>query len=232
MRMIFAISLSLAVAACGPPDVGMDPSITRPTGDVLPAPSGLGINGEYIYVLRPFDTVSVELAGMPDMQREIRIDGQGMLSFPLAGSVSASGLTTTALALVIEDRLRDGYVRDPRVTVNMVEQQSHILTVDGQVRTPGLFPVTRDMTLMQAVALAGGDTDNSRTSAVMIFREVQGEQYVGLYNLDAIRYGNYPDPRIYPGDKVVVSSDEARQLIGSLQGVTGLITTPLVLLLR
>ena len=225
-------AMALALTACGTPDIGMDPRIARATNDVLPVPSTLGPDGEYMYVLGAFDQVTVELAGMENMQRTVTIDGQGMISYPLAGSVRASGLTTTELALRLEDRLRQRYVRDPSVVVNLAEQQSHIVTVDGQVKQPGLFPVTRDMTLMQTVALAGGETDNAQSSAVLVFREVDGQDYVGLYNLQAIRLGNYPDPRIYPDDKVTVSTNQARQLLGSLQGVTGLLTTPLLILLR
>ena len=232
MKIACVTAFALALAACGQPEVGMDPRIARATNDVLPTPTNLGPNGEYLYVLGPFDQVNVELAGMDDMQRSVTIDGQGMISYPLAGSVRAAGLTTSELALRLEDRLRQRYVREPSVVVNLAEQQSHIVTVDGQVRQPGMFPVTRDMTLMQTVAMAGGENDNSKTSAVLVFREVDGQDYVGLYNLQAIRLGNYPDPRIYPDDKVMVSSNQARQLLGSLQGVTGLLTTPLLILLR
>jgi polysaccharide export outer membrane protein len=232
MRNILLAGALLVVAGCGTPDIAQAPAIVRAPSDILPMPDGVDVDGRYLYALGAFDSVTVELAGMPDMVREITIDGQGMISYPFAGSVSAAGLTTTELARRLEERLRQSYIRDPHVSVNLEEQKSHVLTVDGQVNRPGLFPVTSSMTLMQAVAQAGGENEVSQLSAVLVFREVAGQQYVGLYNLEAIRFGNYQDPQVYPGDKVTVSASEARRLLGSLQGVTQLLTTPLIILLR
>lgn len=233
MRKLGIAAAFFAVSGCfNPPPVATASSVQRAPGDELPAPAGIGPDGRYVYQLGALDTISVEVDGLPDLRRELVIDGQGMIAYPLAGSVTAEGLTTTQLAVVLQDRLRAAHVRDPRVSVNIVTPTSNLLTVDGQVRKPGLFPVYRDMTLMQAVAQAGGENDFARVSSVLVFREVSGQQYVGLYDLKAIRYGNYADPRVYPSDKIVVSEDETRRLLQSLQGVTGIITTPLVLLLR
>jgi len=233
MRKLGIAAAFFAVSGCfNPPSVATAPSVQRAPGDEMPPPDGVGPGGRYVYRLGALDTISVEVDGLPDMRREVVIDGQGIIAYPLAGSVTAEGLTTTQLAGVLEERLRAAHVRDPRVSVNIVTPTSNLLTVDGQVSKPGLFPVYRDMTLMQAVAQAGGENDVARVSSVLVFREVSGQQYVGVYNLKAIRYGNYADPRVYPADKIVVSENETRRLLQSLQGVTGIITTPLVLLLR
>lgn len=233
MRKLGIVMVLLAASGCTTSrDIGTAPSVQRAAGDVLPPPAGIGADGRYVYHLGALDTISIEVDGLPDMRREVVIDGQGMIAYPLAGSVSAEGLTSTQLAALLEERLRASHVREPRVSVNIVTPQSNFLTVDGEVNKPGLFPVYRDMTLMQAVALAGSDTDVAQSSRVLIFREVSGQQYVGLYDLKAIRFGNYADPKVYPADKIVVSESETLRLLQSLQGVTGIITTPLVLLLR
>ncbi len=198
----------------------------------MPPPAGAGPDGRFVYKIGALDTISIEVDGLPDLRREIVVDGQGMVAYPMAGAVSAEGLTTVELAGVLEDRLRTAHVRDPRVSVNLVTPTSNVLTVDGQVKKPGLFPVYRDMTLTQAVALAGGENDFARLSIVLVFREVGDQQYVGLYDLKAIRYGNYADPRVYPEDKIVISESETRRLLQALQGVTSLLTTPAVILLR
>lgn len=232
MRAFYLACAVLTLAGCATPDIGQSPEVTLAASNVLPTPSNLGPQGDYVFALGPYDKVAIEVAGVSEMVREVTIDGEGNLAFPLAGVVSAAGLTTGELALVLEERLRNSFMRNPQVSVNVVEQQSHVLTVEGQVNRPGVFPVTRELTLMQAVALAGGESENARTSSVLLFREVDGQQYVGLYNLQAIRYGNYPDPRVLPDDTVSVSASQTRQFLGSLQGVTGLLTTPLILLLR
>lgn len=232
-RTICMAAAIIAVGGCGgTPRIAMAPTVEQAPANELPVPDDQGADGAYVYELGALDTISIEVDGLPEMRREVVIDGQGMVAYPLAGSVSAAGLTTTQLAEVLKERLRAGHVRDPRVSVNVVEATSNVLTVGGQVRQPGLFPVYRDMTLMQAVAQAGGENEYAQTSVVLVFREVSGQQYVGLYDLKGIRYGNYADPRVYPGDKVVVSESEMRRLLRTLQGVTQLVTTPLVLLLR
>ena len=186
----------------------------------------------YVHRLGALDTISIEIDGLPDLLREVVVDGEGMISYPMAGSVRAAGLTTTELARALEEKLRGNHVRDPRVSVNMVQAVSNIVTVDGQVNKPGLYPVYRNMTLSQAVAMASGETDLARTSVVLIFREVKGQQYVGLYDLKAIRFGNYADPQVYPEDRVVVSEDEARRFLQTVQPLITLLTTPLIYLVR
>ena len=214
------------------PPVALAPQIERAPEDQLPAPDGMASDGAYVYTLGALDTISIEVEGMPDLRREVVIDGQGMISYPMAGSLSAKGLTTTQLANAIEASMRQNYVRDPRVSVNVVTATSNALTVEGEVNSPGLFPVYREMTLGQAVAMAEGDTDFARKSAVLIFRESGGQQYVGLYDLQAIRYGNYADPNVYPNDRIVVSESQAQRFLQRVQPFISLATAPLLFLVR
>lgn len=233
MRKFYLVAMLLPLGGCGgTPPIAMAPTIEHAPANELPSPEGLGAEGAYVYKLGPLDKISIEVDGMPDLLREVVVDGQGMVSYPLAGAVAVGGLTTTQLSQVLEARMRENHVRDPRVSVNMVEAMSQNLTVEGEVNKPGLYPVYQDMTLIKAMALAGGDADFARTSAVLIFREVDGQQYVGLYDLKAIRYGNYADPRVYPNDKIVVSESESRRLLQMVGPFVSLLTTPLIYLIR
>ncbi len=67
---------------------------------------------------------------------------------------------------------------------------------------------------------------------MLVFRDVGNQHYVGLYNLKAISYGNYADPKIYPGDKIVVGEDEVRRTLQMVGPFVSLITTPLIYLIR
>src|SRR5690606_22862650 len=233
IRNASIVAVLLAVSACGgTPRVAMAPTVEQAPGNVMPPPEGINADGAYNYVLGALDKISIEVDGMPDLLREAVIDGQGMVSYPMAGSVKAAGLTTTELARALEARMQENYVRDPRVSVNLVEVVSQLVTVDGQVKQPGLYPVYQDMTLMQAVAVAKGETDFARTSAVLIFREAGGQQYVGLYDLGAIRLGNYADPKVYPGDRIVVGEAEARRILQMVGPFISLVTTPLIYLIN
>ncbi len=233
IRKACLVAALFAVSGCGgTPRIAQAPTIEQAPGNELPPPTSVSAGGEYVYALGPLDKISIEVDGMPDLLREVVVDGQGMISYPLAGSVSAGGLTTTQLARTLEERLRENHVREPRVSVNFVEPVSQVLTIDGQVNKPGVYPVYNDMTLMRAIALAEGDGPLAATSAVLIFREVEGRQYVGLYNLEAIRHGNYADPKIYPNDKVVVGESQARRLLQTVGPFVSLLTTPLIYLIN
>lgn len=233
MRKLILAAMALAVSACaGRPEIAQAPGILEAAGGELPVPASYRDGSAPLYQLGPYDKIIVEVTGLEESRREITLDGRGVLSYPLAGSLTATGLTTSDLAAAIEQRLRANFVRDPQVNVNIDELESKFLTVDGQVQKPGLYPVTRELTLMQAVATAGGQTENARVQATIVFREVEGQQYVGLYDLEAIRHGNYPDPRVYPDDKIVVSYRNARALVDSLTVLGSLVISPLILLLR
>lgn len=230
----FLVAASLAVAGCagGPPEVGLAPSVEYVQTAELPKPTGVGQDGAYLYALGPLDKIQVEIVGLPDMSRDLIIDAQGNVSVPIVGAVSAAGLTPVQLAEVLEAKLRQNFVRDPDVIVNLVEVTSNYITVDGQIRRPGIYPVYRDQTLTQLIAQAGGESDFARISTVIVLREVAGQEYVGLYNVGAIRYGNYADPAVYPGDRIVVDESRTRRFLDTIQGVTQLLTTPLILLQR
>jgi polysaccharide biosynthesis/export protein len=123
-------------------------------------------------------------------------------------------------------------MRDPRVSVNVLEMHSQLVTVDGQVTEPGMFPVTGDMTLMRAIARARGTTEFARLQDVVVFRTVGDQHMAALYNLEAIRRGLYPDPAVYPNDLVVVGDSPARRMFRDIIQASGLIVTPIVALLQ
>lgn len=184
----------------------------------------------------PFMELRIDVFGVPEMQRDIMTDGEGGFSFPLVGGVKAGGLTTDAVAEEIRSKLAGRYIRDPQVTVNFkvpsssFSTQSMSVTIDGQVNKAGVYPVAGRGTLMRAVALAGGTTEYAKLEDVVIFRTVEGREYVGLYNLEAIRRGNYADPEIFPNDIVIVGdSPQRRRFKDILQSVPALIS-PIILL--
>ena len=131
-----------------------------------------------------------------------------------------------------DSRLRGRFVRNPQVTVNLVETISQTVTVDGQVNRPGIYPVVGRFTLMRAVATAAGTSEYARLDDVIVFRDVDGQTYAGLYNLGAIRRGNYEDPEIFANDIVIVGDSPQRRMFEDILAAAPLLTTPLVILFR
>lgn len=231
LTLIVMMSVALSGCASGPALVG-GPDVRVLNTTELPPPNHLAApNGERPYLLGPFDRVSVMVFGAEDLSsKEVQADASGRISVPLVGTLEAAGKTPGELAALMEQRLR-GYVRNPQVSVNLIEAVSNVVTVDGQVREPGLYPVVGRMTLMRAVSIAKGATEFARLTDVVVFRTVDNQQLAALYNLDAIRKGMYKDPEIYANDVVVVGDSQARRLFKDILQITPLITTPLVTLL-
>lgn len=230
-----AVLMFVALSGCagGEKPLGLSPDVTVAQLDQLPPPTRVDqLAASRPYLIGPFDQLKIDVFGVPDLQKEVQIDASGRLSFPLIGVVEASGLTPGELGDLIESRLRGQYIRDPQVSVNLVETVSQIVTVDGQVTRPGLYPVVGRMTLMRAVATSGGLTEFAKLDDVVVFRQVDGQRYVGLYNLEGIRRGNYADPEIYAGDVVIVGDSPARRLFKDIIAGSSLITAPLIFLTK
>ena len=214
--------------------MGGSPDVTLVSADELPEPTRVDLlSSNRPYLIGPFDKLKIDVFGIEDLSnKEVQIDASGRLSFPLIGVVEASGLTPGELANLLENRLEGRYIRDPQVTVNLEETISQVITVDGQVEKPGLYPVIGRMTLMRAVATAEGASEFAKLEDVVIFRSVNGQQLAGLYNLKAIRRGTYNDPEVFANDVIVVGDSQARRLFQTLIQASPLITTPLIILFR
>jgi polysaccharide export outer membrane protein len=183
-------------------------------------------------VLGPFDQVSIDVFGLPEFSRTVTIDRSGNISLPLAGEIAASGRTPTQLSQAVTERLRANHVRAPQVSINVTQVVSQVITVDGAVRTPGLYPVTGRMTLIRALARAEGTTEFARENYILVFRRVDGHDVVGLYDLRAIKQGMYPDPEIFANDVIEVDESRARRIFNLIIQSSGLIVGPLVAVLN
>lgn len=238
-RSLFPTLIFLALTACGiapsmrtPPfTAGQHLSLAQ--GTELPPPESVDpVTGAFDYRIGPFDKLVITVHGMDDLKQELQVDGSGRIGFPLIGQLVAQGKTPGELAAAIEAGLRSGYIRNPQVTVNLDEMVSQVITVDGQVREPGQYPVTSPLTLMRAVARAKGTTEYARLQDVVVFRTVRDREMAALYNLEAIRRGAYPDPAVYPADVVVVGDSPARRMFQTLIQAGGLLMTPVIAVLN
>lgn len=200
----------------------------------LPAPTRMDQAGaSRPYLVGPFDKLQIDVFGVEDMsERKVQVDASGRISFPLVGSFEVAGLTPFEIEDELESRLSQEYIRDPQVTVNLEETVSQVITVDGQVTKPGLYPVLGRMTLMQAIATAEGTAEFAKLEDVVVFRNSQGQRYAALFNLAAIRRGLYGDPEMYAGDVVVVGESHARRLFRDILAVAPLALTPIVTILN
>lgn len=236
MRKICASALIMfALSACG----GREPlqSNARLTvvqdSEVLPAPVRSDLTaGDRPSLIGPLDTIQVDVFNVPELSREIQVDASGRISMPLVGTIDARGKTAAELANAVETTLRGRYVRNPQVTINIRSSVSQVVTVDGQVVEPGLYPVTNQMTLIRAIASAKGLAEFARADDVVILRTVNGRRMAGLYNMDAIRRGAYDDPAIYANDVIIVGDSPQRRLFRDVVSLAPLLAAPLIAVLQ
>lgn len=236
MRKIIILGLlAVSLAGCGrrEPLVSTERLSVVEGGSVLPAPERGDLTAaDRPALIGPLDTIQVDVFNVPDLSREMQVDASGRISMPLAGTIDARGKTAGELAAAIEGALRGRYVRNPEITINIKSSVSQVVTVDGQVVEPGLYPVTNQMTLMRAIASAKGMTEFARQEEVVILRTVEGRKMAGLYSMDAIRRGNYDDPAIYANDVIIVGDSPQRRMFRDLVSLTPLLAAPLIAVLQ
>lgn len=183
-------------------------------------------------LVRPLDVLEVDVFGVEELSKEVQVGANGALDFPLIGSVTAMGRTTQELAHDIEGRLRGSFVLDPDVTLRITERAVQNFVVGGEVKDAGRYPLTEPITLMEAVAIGGGMDRFATRNEVLIFRTVNGERYIGVYDLRGIQRGNYADPTVYPNDVVMVGDSPARRRLDTVLQITAALASPLLLLER
>ena len=143
------------------------------------------------YVLGPNDRVRLKVYGEPDIAGEYEVDNNGNVSIPLAGHIKAAGLTTRQLERSIASALSKGIVRDPRVNVEIALYRPYYIL--GEVKKGGEYPYRLGLTVMDAVASAGGFTYRANENKVYLRRSGAGVEEV--HALDA------PIP-VFPGDNI------------------------------
>lgn len=236
MRQIcIVLFAAIILTGCaGRPPLNSTERLTVVEGSTaLPSPGRADlIAGDRPALIGPLDTIEVDVFGIPDLGREIQVDASGRIAMPLAGTVDARGKTAEELARAIEAALRARYVRDPQVTINIKSSVSQVVTIDGQVVEPGLYPVTNQMTLMRVVASAKGLSEFARQDDIVILRTVNEQRMAGLYNIAAIREGVYDDPAVYANDVIIVGDSPQRRLFRDFVSVSPLLAAPLIAILQ
>ena len=111
------------------------------------------------------------------------------------------------------------------------EGVSQRVTVGGEVKQPGQYPIIGRMSLLRAMALAQGTTEFSKLNDVVIFRTVNGQRLAALYDLNAIRHGAYADPELYAGDVVLVGDSQSRRIFKDVLQALPVVLSPLIIAL-
>lgn len=162
------------------------------------------------YKIAPMDKLAIKVFKMNDLSADYDVDLAGNISMPLIGEVRAVNLTTAELDEQLTQKLGTKYLEHPDVSVAIKASTAHVVTVDGAVKDGGSFPVGGPISLIQAVALAKGTSEDANARRVAVFRQIGGKRQAAAFDLTSIRRGEAPDPQIYPGDIVVVDGSSVK----------------------
>jgi polysaccharide export outer membrane protein len=166
----------------------------------------------YDIPLGPLDLLQIKVFRVPELSGDFQVDAMGHVNLPLIGTVSTRDLRTDAFAASLERLYSERYLQNPDITVRVLSTSRTSVTVEGGVREPGIYPLTSKTTLVGAIAMSRGiDTLIGNPKRVAIFRKIDGKTAAAAFDLIAIRHGKMDDPTIYPGDTIVVDSDQLRQ---------------------
>ena len=164
-------------------------------------------------VIKPLDTLNVEVFETPDLSGEYQVGPAGNIRFPLIGRFEAAGYTSQEFSARLEAALAADYLQNPHLNVKHVPVETNLETiaVDGEVRDPDIYKVSAGTTLQQAIAQAGGATTYADLKRVVIFRQIDGRKAAATYNLKKIRSGLHTDPILYGNDVILVENSGTKR---------------------
>ena len=168
------------------------------------------------YKVGPQDLLEISVFQVPDLNRTVRVNTSGEISLPLIGMIHAGGRTVQEVEGEISEKLSKSFLQNPQVSVFVKEFTSQRVTLEGAVTKSGIYPITGQTSLLQAIAMAGGLGELADPSAVVIFRVIDGKKKAAVFDLKQIRKGTAEDPLIYGDDIVVVQESGSKNMFSRL----------------
>lgn len=183
------------------------------------------------YVVGPLDVLNVRIYGEDKLSGKIRVDNDGSFPFEYLGRVKAEGMTTAQIETYLVNALGDGYLRNPQVSVEVIEYRSQSVFVTGEVRSPNKYMLPGNSTLMDVLTLAGSVTPNAG-HWVQITHVRQGADVLGpsasadydmRVNLRDIQTGKAQNIKMRDGDTIFVPKAERVWVVGQVRNPHGVV---------
>jgi polysaccharide export outer membrane protein len=222
MRLTSKLPASAALAAM----LALGACVDKPGGPIpynvalAPPDQPRALSIEENYRIAPLDTVTVSVFRQKDLSGDYEVDLTGRINMPLIGAVEAVELTAAQLDQKITAAYGKRYLVNPDVGVGVKSSTRRSVTVDGAVKSSGSYPVNGPLTLLQAIALSGGASEDANLRRVAVFRTIAGQRQAAAFDLQRIRRGQAVDPPVYAGDIVVVDGsgvkETQKRILGNL----------------
>jgi polysaccharide export outer membrane protein len=198
--LLLGVVTSMAMAQ----DAGA-PAPATPAKPAQTAAAAPGVRSDS-YVIGAEDVITVYVWKEPEMSKSVPVRPDGMISLPLIGEIKAAGNTPVQLQDVLAEAMKK-MISDPQVTVVVEKIGSLNFNIVGEVNHPGYFPLTRRMTVLDAIAMAGGFRDFAKSKKVYVLRTAaNGTQERLPFNYKEVIKGKNQQQNIelQPRDTIVV----------------------------
>jgi polysaccharide export outer membrane protein len=206
LMAMLAAMLAVLLSGCvhsGGSQVAYNAPLTAPdTADFTPA--------DVQSTIMPLDMLTITVYQFPDLSGDFQVSLSGNIELPLIGTVVARGKTVDEIQTELKTRYGAKYLNDPNIRVSARNSNPRSITVDGSVQRPGVYPLQGKITLIQAVALAGGPSDLANPKRVVVFRQINGARAAAAFDLTAIRQARADDPVVYGNDIIVVDGSDSK----------------------
>ncbi|HXK10296.1 MAG TPA: polysaccharide biosynthesis/export family protein [Vicinamibacteria bacterium] len=198
MRNVLLSCVWVGVSLGGPASVL---AAQAPPSDTAPAATEEVVS----YSVAPGDVLRISVWKEPELSTDVFVRLDGMITVPIVGDVKAAGKTTEQIATEVRTKLR-AYLEVPQVTITVTQAVSARFYVIGEVTVSGAFPLTGRITVLQALALAGGFREFAKREKIVVIREHRGERKAILFSFRDLEAGvnleqNIP---VEAGDTLIV----------------------------
>ena len=207
---MFVICILISAPLLGQTDAAKNTNNAKPggpTAPVDPSPSASAASPHNdTYIIGADDVLSINVWKEPDVSRTVPVRSDGKISLPLAGEVQASGETPLQLEKILASKLQS-FISEPEVTVIVTQINSQKFNILGMVNKSGTFPLTSSLTVLDAIALAGGFRDFAKQKSIYVLRKNPGGGESRLpFNYKEVIKGNNMEQniKVQPGDTIVV----------------------------
>jgi polysaccharide export outer membrane protein len=197
-KTILLIGLALVVSCAS--DI---PSV-KTLADQQQASEVLGTSNDS-YLIGPGDVLSVDVWKEPELSKQVTVRLDGNISLPLVNEIKAAGLTCGALRKYLSIRYQD-YVESTEVSVTLIESHSKKIYLVGKVNSPGEYVLQKNMTIVQAISLAGGLAEWADAEDIRLIRKINGVERTFRVDYEAIVLGEdlSQNVRLQPDDTIFV----------------------------
>jgi polysaccharide export outer membrane protein len=197
----FAVVETLIFLVCF--QMGFSQEAKQETEKKKPEPQWMPVSESY--VIGPEDVLYIHVWKEEALSRSVPVRMDGKISLPLVDDIQAAGYTARQLKEVLTNKLKE-FIDNPIVSVTVTEANSYKVYVSGQVRTPGVYRLRSETTLLQIIPIAGGFTDWANQKKILIIRREGGREMRITINYKNIVNGRDPDSNIIleAGDTIIV----------------------------